>query len=46
MKEVEKIINSWKHTDKYPCPNCVKPLKPPQYTCVDCGIILKLKMVF
>ncbi len=46
MKEVEKIVKSWKNTDKHPCPECGKKLKSPNYTCEPCQVKIKLKMNF
>ena len=41
---VEKIVKSWKYTDKYPCPKCGIKLCTPFYTCVKCNIKFKVRI--
>ena len=43
---IEKLVSHWKHTDKYPCPECGKLLGVPKYKCDECNIKLNLKMQF
>lgn len=43
---VEKIVSSWRNTDKHPCPKCGKKLGMPDYECKKCNLKLKLKMRF
>ncbi len=45
MKEIEKIVYSWRNSDKHPCPECGKKLSmKTQYTCTDCDVKIKLKV--
>lgn len=46
MEQIEKIVKSWRNTDKHPCPKCGKKLVNPNYACDPCGVKLKLKMNF
>ena len=46
MKEIDKLVTSWRHTDKFPCPECKKKLCAPKYECKSCNIKIKLKMRF
>jgi len=46
MKEIKKIVYSWRKSDKYECPECGKKLSYPDYECKECDIKLKLKVKF
>lgn len=46
IEVVEKIVKSWRNTDKHPCPKCGKKLGMPDYLCKKCNVKLKLRMNF
>ena len=41
---IEKVVDIWRSTDKYPCPKCGKMLGLPEYKCGGCNIMLKIRI--
>ena len=44
VEKIEKVVSSWRNTDKHDCPKCGAKLGMPDYKCIPCNVQLKLRV--